>query len=512
MRRLLYAVVCAVLALSGCGGSDHGPGTPDPSGPAPDPVSLAATISPAGQVSLPASAPVTIEFSAPVNAASLQLSGTFLSLAPVLAWSAAGDVLTLQPPAGGWPRGQGGELSVRAVATSGATMDGPATARFLVPLQIASGQAAVGAIGQTDLAVSNSQATGGRSARTLLFPAGSIAVAPGGRLFVGDSSNSRILGFASIPATSDAAADLVLGQADFASGSFGTTRETLSRPQQVAIAGGRMAVTDLSNNRVLIWNTIPTASGALPDVVLGQSGFETSATACGAAGLNFPETVAMTEDGKLIVADTENNRVLVWLAVPTASGAPPDLVLGQSGPARCTGNDDDQNGVRDAAPSSRTLRRPTGLWSDGQRLVVVDSNNHRVLVWNTFPTADFQPASLVLGQSDFAHFTANDDNQDNAADAAPSARTLSFPWAGVGSNGVQLAVADSSNHRVLIWNTFPTANFQPADAVLGQADFGTGSSATAADRMNQPSGVVFYQDKILVTDKFNNRILVLRSP
>lgn len=510
MRKLLYAVVCAVLALPGCGGSDHGPGTPGPSGPAPDPVLLTATISPA--MALPASAPVTIQFSAPVDAASLQLSGTFLSLAPVPAWSGTGDLLTLQPPAGGWPRGQGGELSVMATAASGAVMGAPATARFLVPLQITTGLAAVGAIGQADLSTNNTQAVEGRSARTMLSAVGNVAVAADGRLFVGDSANHRVLAFSSIPTSSNVSATLVLGQADFTTGAFGTTQGTFARPQQISIAGGRMAVADFANSRVLLWSSVPTTGAALPDVVLGQATFDTDSMACGAGSMNFPETVTLTADGKVIVADTENHRVLIWLAIPAANGAAPDLILGQASPTRCRGNDDDQNGASDLAPTARTLRRPTGIWTDGQRLVVVDSNNHRVLVWNSFPTASFQPADIVLGQENFSRFTRNDDNQDAVEDAQPSARTFFNPWGGVGSNGVQLAVADSGNHRVLVWNTFPTANFQPADAVLGQASFTAGASGTAPDRMNHPAGVLFHQDKILVTDRFNNRLLVLQSP
>jgi hypothetical protein len=32
----------------------------------------------------------------------------------------------------------------------------------------------------------------------------------------------------------------------------------------------------------------------------------------------------------------------------------------------------------------------------------------------------------------------------------------------------KLIVADAWNHRVLIWNEFPTQNGQPADVVIGQ--------------------------------------------
>lgn len=506
MQRWLYLVSCAVLALSACGGGS-GPAAEDAGGaPPPGTAVLTASITPGGQ-SLAAATPLEVKFSGDVDPASLQLGGSFMALGPATRWSSA-DTLNLDPPAGGWPRGQGGTLTVQATGTGGATMAGAATARYLVPLQLASGMPAVGAIGQANLTSGTPQAAG---ASTLSSPQGNVAVAPDGRLFVPDYVYHRVLGFPTVPTTSGAAADVVLGQPDFTSTAAGTTQGTFTRPMQIAINAGRMAVVDFSNSRILLWNTVPAASGALPDVVLGQADFVSSTTACAATGMFFPESVAITPDGKLIVSDTENHRVLVWRTVPAANATPPDVIVGQSVATRCRRNDDNQDNVADAAPSARTLYRPRGLWSDGERLVVVDSDNNRVLVWNTFPAANFQPADLVLGQGSFARRTPNDDDQDGVTDAV-SARTLSGPYNGVHSNGVQLAVADSGNNRVLVWNSFPTASFQPADAVLGQPDFVTAAPGTAANRMNFPTGVLFHQDKLLVSDRLNSRVLVLQSP
>lgn len=500
MLRLRSLVYCAALVLSACGGGSGG----SSSGPPPGASELSATITPASQPALPSNVPVQVQFSEPVNAGSTQVTGSFLALGPVRQWSADGDTLTLAPPAGGWPRGQGGTLSVQATARSGATMGAPATATFHVPLSLTTGHAALRAIGQADLVT----ATSGLAADKLSFPRGSVAVAPDGRVFIGEYVNPRILGFASLSA---AAADLVLGQPDFVTGTTGVAQGSYARIVQVSIAGGRMAAADAANNRVLLWSTIPAASGALPDVVLGQPGFVTDGFGCTATGMFFPESVVLTPDGKLLVADSDNHRVLVWLTIPTANGTPPDLVLGQSTFTRCRTNDDNQDNANDGFPSARTLRRPSALWSDGQRVVVSDTDNNRVLVWHTFPTANFQPAALVLGQGAFDRARSNDDNQDGATDAA-SARTLWIPSNGVHSNGVQLAVADSGNNRVLVWNTFPTSNFQPADAVLGQSNFTSVAAATSATGMSAPAGLLFHHDKLLVTDRLNHRVLVFQSP
>ena len=39
--------------------------------------------------------------------------------------------------------------------------------------------------------------------------------------------------------------------------------------------GGRLFVADTQNSRVLIYNSIPASSGATPDVVVGQPDFDT---------------------------------------------------------------------------------------------------------------------------------------------------------------------------------------------------------------------------------------------
>ena len=69
-------------------------------------------------------------------------------------------------------------------------------------------------------------------------------------------------------------------------------------------------------------------------------------------------------------------------------------------------------------------------------------------------------ATRVLGQVDGLGASANA--------GGLSLSSLSNP-SGVYTNGTQLAVADTNNHRLLLWNTWPTAHGQPADVVLGQA-------------------------------------------
>ncbi|MFD2935149.1 NHL repeat-containing protein [Spirosoma flavum] len=113
-----------------------------------------------------------------------------------------------------------------------------------------------------------------------------------------------------------------------------------------------------------------------------------------------------------------------------------------------------------------TLQYPSGLWSDGERLIVADAWNHRVLIWNHFPTQNGQPADIVLGQADFTGSQPN----GQGIGAAPSERTLNWPY-GVTSDGQRLWIADTGNRRVLFYDHMPTESLAPATAVIGQPDF-----------------------------------------
>ena len=46
--------------------------------------------------------------------------------------------------------------------------------------------------------------------------------------------------------------------------------------------------------------------------------------------------------------------------------------------------------------SATSLNLPVGAAIVGTQFAVLDTNNNRVLVWNTIPTVDGLPANLVL--------------------------------------------------------------------------------------------------------------------
>jgi len=216
----------------------------------------------------------------------------------------------------------------------------------------------------------------------------SRAFAVSGRLIVADRANHRVLVWNQLP-TGGAPADLVIGQKNLTHCApndmvgegvpGGRAADTLHHPTDVWSDGTRLVVVDQGNNRVLLWNRFPTASGTKADLVLGQPDFLVARAEASRTGMSWPAAVA--SDGKgLFVADARNHRVLAWRAFPTASGAPADLVLGQSDFVHGAPNDDDQDGVA-GGPTGRTLNLPMGLALAGDTLVVTDTGNHRFLLF-----------------------------------------------------------------------------------------------------------------------------------
>lgn len=162
---------------------------------------------------------------------------------------------------------------------------------------------------------------------------------------------------------------------------------------------------------------------------------------------------------RLLVADTGQNRLFCWNTLPETEFAAPDLVLGQLETSHTGRN-------AGSKVHAGSLQYPSGIWSDGQRLVVADAWNHRVLIWNKFPTQNGQDADVVIGQPDFESNLPN----LQGVGTTPSAQSLYWPY-GVFSDGQRLWICDTGNRRVLFYEAFPTHNFTAADAVVGKPDF-----------------------------------------
>jgi hypothetical protein len=406
--------------------------------------------------------------------------------------------------------GGGGDGDTGSPLGSGTTPPPPAQ-----PIILSSGQAANAVIGQADFD-GRLMNQGGLQpdANTIGYPEGNPVIIDG-VLYVSDQANFRLLGYTPLPSGTNENADFVLGAPDFTTVGGGTTADSFDEPQGLAAADGSLLLADYDNNRVLIWNSAPISGNPTPpaDVAVGQPDkVSRGGVPCSQQTLNFPSAVAVGGN-KLVVADSANHRIMVWNSIPATDGTAADLVLGQSAFDLCALNDVNQDGFWDFMtepdPTSETLHWPRGVWTDGVRLVVADRSNNRVLIWNRFPTQNFQSADIVLGQVGFTASACNDQDGDGVTDS-PSERTLCSPNA-VHSNGAQLAVADSTNNRVLLWNDFPSENFQAADVVIGQSDFTSNATAAGATGLTRPQGVFIGDAQLVVGDNQNSRYLIYDS-
>ena len=88
---------------------------------------------------------------------------------------------------------------------------------------------------------------------------------------------------------------------------------------------------------------------------------------------------------QLFVCDQNNNRVLIWNSIPSSGNSPADLVLGQQDFTHVSANDDAQAGSAGVSPTGRTLSGPAGLFITGGKLLVTDSGNNRVLIFDAIP-------------------------------------------------------------------------------------------------------------------------------
>lgn len=277
---------------------------------------------------------------------------------------------------------------------------------------------------------------------------------------------------------------------------------TLFGPRGAALAGaqGPLLVADTGHHRLLVWRQAPDADHVPADLVIGQADFSREGRnakgEAGAASLNVPTGIAATPD-VLAVADAWNHRVLIWHGLPEKNNRPADVVLGQADFSAMLAN-------RGGAPRADTLNWCYGVAIRDGALIVCDTGNRRVLVWETIPTLNGTPADLVLGQG---AMDCRDENGGRGVDACG----MRWPH-GAAMSGAALLVADSGNNRVMVWHRMPSKNGAPCDLVLGQADMGAAEHNGArylpdAASLNMPYGCASMGEHILVADTANSRLL-----
>ena len=324
---------------------------------------------------------------------------------------------------------------------------------------------------------------------------------------VADSGNHRVLIWHGIPDDDEQPADVVLGQPDGetegpAAGGRGPQRG-MHLPTGVLIHDGRLIVADAWHHRILVWNSVPQSSDVAPDVVLGQpdpSSVEINRGGqCSASGFYWPFGIGMV-GSSFWVADTGNRRVLGWRGGVPEPDQPADVVLGQPDAAAHA-----ENRGGDAGPAS--FRWPHDITGRDGLLLIADAGDHRVLGWSPEPDGD-RDADLVVGQPDFT-------SSEEWPYGPHTADRFRFPYA-VCLDGDTLAVADTANNRILLWDSVPTGPVcRGAAHVLAQPDFGSNGenrwTSVQRDTLCWPYGLSVRGDLLAVADSGNNRVMIWRQ-
>jgi uncharacterized protein (TIGR03437 family) len=400
------------------------------------------------------------------------------------------------------------------------------------------------------------------TARTLALATGNSIFRAGlafdaqGNLWVSDAGNNRVLRFPASAlakgAVNEPGADLVLGQNDFASTSLPpnsdrTKKNYLTQPAGLAFdPQGRLFVAD-GANRVVVY-TPPFAIGQPGARILGivttPNGPLVSESTLGGVDASghalAPQAVFFVGSNPYVV-DTGNARILgydpfdQWPQEGTAFSPAAKTVIGQSS---FQGSQSNQGFPR---PDATTLAGPqpnpnvggpVGGILAGTDLFVVDSGNHRVLVFPRQPDGRFTTASRLLGQLDFQY---NSLNLIEGREAGFSGNTGScslngsLPFFSGGSAVIDasgtlphLYVADPLNNRVLGYRDYrKTAAGVKADLVIGQPDLLTATINYPSNNPTQtndqglwsPEGLaVDTHGNLYVADACNARILRFPAP
>lgn len=206
---------------------------------------------------------------------------------------------------------------------------------------------------------------------------------------------------------------------------------SFNHPSGLASNGSNLLMCDRFNNRVLIWQTAPTSWDTPPDLVLGQENFITNDPGTSRSGMNWPGNVSVSPNGKLAIADTNNDRLLLWNSFPTSNGQAADISIH----------------LPSIAPTGIQMRWqwPWGIWTDGTRLAAVATQGSTILFWNTFPTGENQQPDYTIIHEDFG--TPRNISTDGS----------SYFFVGDHNAGV------NNRAGTYFWNSYPTSENQAYD-------------------------------------------------
>ena len=317
-----------------------------------------------------------------------------------------------------------------------------------------------------------------------------MAVDPQGSLYVPDSHNNRVLKYEN-PFEADSIADSVWGQADFKGimcnrGFSSPTAETFcfhSTTNRLYAnrygngveidPDGSLWVADGGNNRILRF-PLDRETGEVSkaaDIVLGQPYFSSNEPGRALDKLHAPSAVRLAPNGNLYVADTVNDRVLVF--------RPPF-----------------RSGMSASSEFGSRFHRPTALEVDpsGKGMWVNDSGNHMVELWNW----EGDTVERVLLKDSYRPVPECGEPLEVLAGSPPC---NSAGGVGIDAQGNVLVPLYLPNHDVLRFG--PSEESRDGSAVQANKRLfypPSGFNQMSNARLGGGGGVAVYQDQLIVSE------------
>ena len=272
------------------------------------------------------------------------------------------------------------------------------------------------------------------------------------RLYVADSGNNRILGFANaLTVKPGDLADIIIGQADRFSGIVNSPNNDpdilndtgLFNPTGVVTdAQGNLWIADTGNGRALRYARPfdqPKDRQQRANLVLGQSGYNIKLTDATRTNMRSPYGLALTAEGHLMVSDSSLNRLLLFRR-PIGGG---DFTNGQAA-ATVFGQRDFVSFSNVDGDNRFNVPGHIAIDTD-DRVYVCDMGKSRIVIFDRVINAANDPAPVqvlreTLGVSDLLR---------NPQGVAISARTGEI-W-----------VADGQNNRIIRYPRFDTLILNP---------------------------------------------------
>lgn len=375
----------------------------------------------------------------------------------------------------------------------------------------------------------------------LRFPS-ALALDSQGNLFVSDAI-ARVLVYPSANQVRGGAASRILGIIPQQQGSqtklptvneyvFGAIvagNAFIGGPGGLFIIADNVYVVDTYYHRVLQFPPLATwaaeaATAISPraTVVFGQADFNTALENGVANGV--PSAVSLLApagaayaNNELFLADSGNNRVLIFDGMGAATTLPPAArVVGQPGfiynaPNLIEGREFALGSISWTVGTSNkksTVVPVMALDKASNYAYISDPGNHRVLAFSDYRKLDgTQIADFVIGQTDLS---SNLINAPTNKAATPGNTGLNTPTGLAVDSAGNLWVADSGNSRVLRFPApFAHRDAQAtADLVLGKSEFESTLTESSSASMSRPVSLAFTSNGDLwIADAAYNRVL-----